>query len=330
MCALLRPSPCLVIVLLAPLLSGCIEPGSDGPESPPAPLTSLEVYEYRYDGDDVAYPGYAYGWMARITNHDSVNIPFIVKPVDNLTAFGPATNESWELFDAPAVDILPPGESKLYLFQATFANATNQTGFSVRVIETDQASPDVDAPIQQVGRFLRDLESPATGPNPVGPGQHVHTATVGVWLNGTSFYTNIPDLNADEAFPAGYDRSEFGGDPLPIYVYGEDRTEQPPGSKDTCHFTTITGYNALLKTQVEHGTSVRWLAPEEAYTRPGAEEHQLYGDVLVFMNTIVQHDGGVGPAERAPDPTGDCFRPQNSSPVPLPPPPTLSTTDTKS
>jgi hypothetical protein len=49
------------------------------------------------------------------------------------------------------------------------------------------------------------------------------------------------------------------------------------------------------------------LLPEEAYTREGAEEHFLYGDSLVFMNTVVANVGEVSELQALPQPTGDCF-----------------------
>lgn len=315
---LLRPLAGLLILLSAPLLAGCIDPPTEDAPTAIVPLTSLEVYEYRYEGDAVAFAGFSYGWMARLSNPGDHHVAFVVVPLANETLFGPAGNTSWETFDAPTPDVLAPGESKVYLFQQTFANVTNETGFRIDVI--DASDLEADAAVSERGVFRRGIHYSNEGMIPITAGQHVQTATVGVWLNGTSFYTNIPDLNASAEFPAGFNRSGVADAPLPIYVYDKDRSEQPAGSKDTCHFTTITGYNALLKTQVAEGTNVRWLAPEEAYTRPGAEDHHLYGDVLIFMNTIVQHDGGVGPAGRPPAPQGKCFDVNNTSPVPVPPP----------
>lgn len=154
----------------------------------------------------------------------------------------------------------------------------------------------------------------------VDPGMHVLTETVGLWTNGTSFYTNVASLLEDPAFPAGghidRDAAAASSAPLPIYVYGEENSEQPARSRDTCHFTTISGYNALLKRQTELAAGVRFLEPTEAYTREGAEDHLLYGDALLFLNTIVAIEGQTTTADQIPDPQGACFDPTNHIPTP--------------
>lgn len=316
------PTLCVLVVLSSIAFAGCID-GDEGRDGP-APLESLEVYEYRYGGDDVALPGIAHGWMARITNPGDSAVAFAVEPLGNGTRYGPAGDAGWEVLKAPQVDLLAEGESKVYLFQNTWTEAPNETGFQVHVFDrlpSGDGSETEDLRVMERGEFTREIAWKEEVTK-VAADQHVKTATVGVWLNGTSFYTNIAHLNDDPEFPLpdNANRSDFDGAPLPIYVYSEDRSDQPPGSKDTCHFTTITGYNALLKTQADQGTNVRWLAPEEAYTRPGAEEHWLYGDVLIFMNTIVAHDGPLGPADRVPNPQGDCFNTNNTARPPAPPP----------
>lgn len=289
-------------------ISGCIGAPS-GPSTDPGPLSSLSVYEYRYDGDDVAAAGVAHGWMARVTNTARSPVVFSVEALHaNETQWGPATDEGWQTSGDLRIDRLPPGGSRLYLFQATFSAAPSTTGFEVSVLDLDWElgdDPPQTAPVLESETFERSVDLRADLET-VEAGHHVQTATVGVWLNGTSFYTNIAQLNASSEFPAGYDNTTFNGDPLPVYVYDEDPSERPPGSRDECLLLTISGYNDLLKTQVDQGTNVRWLAPEEAYTREGAEDHHLYGEVLVFMNTIVAHED-PWPASEAPSPTGDCF-----------------------
>jgi hypothetical protein len=321
------------VVVLAVLLAGCIAPpGSDGTE--PARLSSLSVYEYRFQGDDAAFIGLSYGWMALITNEASRSVVFAVEPIHEETRFAPATTSVWSGGEDVTAERLGPGESRLYLFQTIHGSKVDETGFHVRVLdlslgpeETMTIGPagewnEASFGVLQQATFNRTLQWPETMTKVV-PGTHVQTRTVGVWSNGTSFYTNIAELNDDPAFPKGYDPAGFGGAPLPVYVYEDEASEQPPRSRDNCYFVTIGGYNALLKTQAAGGTNVRWLAPEEAYTRPGAEGHHLYGDVLVFMNHVVAVDGTVGPLGPLPDPQGDCFNPEHALPVlpvPLPMP----------
>jgi hypothetical protein len=125
------------------------------------------------------------------------------------------------------------------------------------------------------------------------PGQGVHVMTAGFWENGTLFYTNIEELD-DSSWPRAAWYAWDGATPLPVYVYDEDRAEQPAAWKDPFgatplagatglgYFTTIPGFNEALKGLSTTTTRVVRLSPEEAYTRDGNEEHPLYGDALVF------------------------------------------------
>lgn len=138
----------------------------------------------------------------------------------------------------------------------------------------------------------------------VGKGALVKAA--GFWENGTLFYTNMHEVddgprdgNTDESWPrAGW--YEYGGDDaLPVYVYDKDRSEAPPAwtagnevpDEDPFtgfvvpgrYFTTIPGFNEALKGLSTSTTVAVRIPPELAYTRPGNEEHPLYGDALVFL-----------------------------------------------
>lgn len=295
----------LALVSLA--LAGCIAGTPDDGSGPDhTDLDHLEVYEYRYTGDDIAVKGYTYGWMALVSNHGAHNVTVTVTTLGANATVCHATADGC---DAAANGTYPldVNGTALLLFQDP-EPVGNTTGWSIATGDGHASRG-----------FVRDLTF-ETGNARARPGDHVQTATVGVWVNGTSFYTNIADLDQNGTFPVGYDRETFDATPLPVYVYDESRTEQPVGSRDNCHFTTIDGYNTLLKTQAEHTTNVRWLAPEEAYTVDGAEDHFLYGDALVFLNTIVKHDGGTTNEDEAPDPTGECYDPRNiQRKIPTPP-----------
>ena len=294
-----------IAVLLLASLAGCV--AEEAPSD--AAAGDLAWQRIAYPGSDVVVDGTAYGFAGIIHNQGSSPAAVVLQPFGmDQVALGPVT-DSWEAtltgpLDAGSVSVaVGVGERVLVLGAATHA-AAGMVGLDARVfvgVDGVEAAP---------LRWAWNVTT-ASGTD-VGAGDHVQTQTVGFWTNGTSFYTNIPALNADPDFPAGYPRADFVGDPLPVYVYGADRTEQPPASRDTCHFTTIPGYNALLRTQAEGSTGVRFLAPEEAYTRPGAQDHPLYGDALVFMNTIVAHDGATGPLDTLPDPQGACFDEQNT------------------
>lgn len=149
------------------------------------------------------------------------------------------------------------------------------------------------------GTIVWDLMEPESGIS-AQAGQGVHVMTAGFWENGTLFYTNIAEIDADPDWPrAGWYTWE-GADPLPVYVYDTDRGEQPatwtdpqagtPAAgtvPDVGYFTTIPGFNEALKGLSTSTTRVVRLAPEEAYTRPGNEDHDLYGDAIVFYIKVL-------------------------------------------
>ncbi len=296
--------PMVMVLIAGAVLSGCLDGGGRDVQQDPQGLDSLEVYEYRYPGDAVMHAGYPYGWMARVTNDGDEPALFTVQAHDNDTEWGPVTSGGWQPENGTEAQALDAGQSLLFLFQRPAAPFVPSLEYTVSVVDsTERAS------------FNRTLTQPLREAG-VNANDQVTTATVGVWTNGTSFYTNIRGLNEDPGFPAGYDRENFGGSDLRVYVYDEDTSEQPAGSRDRCFSVTIPGYNDLLKSQAEGTSNVRFLAPEEAYTREGREDHDLYGDALVFMNTIVAHGGEVTPLQELPQPTGDCFDPQNTVPLP--------------
>lgn len=305
-----------VLFLILPLLAGCAtDPEPVAPEPFP-----LQVYRFAYEGSDVAVDGTQHGWLIRVSNptdlaYETTILPSglddaLVGPVGPTSGaapqevFLPARIEDGRALAPPPL-LLEPGASGVFLVKVDAYNGTGDertVGFRAFATRVSQPSTVIEAyrstwPVQV---------RPAT--TAVAAGDHVSTRTVGVWINGTSFYTNAADLLGDPAFPAAFSRNDTGSEDLPIYVYGSDRSEQPEGSKDACRFTTITGYNDLLLTQAEASTGVALLRPEAAYTVAGNEDHFLYGHPLIFLNTVVSHDGSTGPTDVPPDPTGPCFQ----------------------
>ncbi len=306
----------LVVSLLSLSLAGClVKDDGDGVDVPPSPLS---LYRFQYAGSDVAVDGVDHGWLIRVTNDgdtvQSVNLltsgiaSGLIGGIsetggtDPQTAWLPGRIENGQV-GAPIT--LDPGESGLFLARIQSYDGDGEVPVTVRAVSLDPEAFDPVATSTSISWTVA-VQSAAT---PATPGDHVQTVTVGVWLNGTSFYSNAADALADPDFPHadGWTSPDDPTDPLPIYVYGVDRDEQPLGSQDTCHFTTISGYNALLKTQSEGSTNVALLRPEAAYTVEGAEDHPLYGDSLVFLNTVVAHDGSTGTMDELPNPTGACF-----------------------
>ncbi len=289
-----------LLVLLMLTFAGCAAPA----DVTTVAETPLRVYFFDEPGVDW-FSG-TQGYLMRVSNPGDVNKTYTVRtPGMEAGRMGPATYEGWLAVEgsAPAdgsdwidhawpesTDTLAPGESRLWLME--FERTSVMHRYDVHVISDDWVYQ------------WQDVRRTAMGGPAVEPDQHVMTYTVGVWVNGTSFYTNNAAFHGDPEFPRGYAAEDFGGDPLPIYVYDEDRSEQPNKSKDTCHFTTITGYNALLKTQTVGGTGVRYLAPEEGYTLEGNEDHFLYGEPLIFLNRVVSMSDVP---DDVPNPTDACF-----------------------
>lgn len=171
------------------------------------------------------------------------------------------------------------------------------------------------------GAVLWDLAAPKEGDAAM-PGQGVHVMTAGFFENGTLFYTNIAEIDKDPRWPR-IDWYAWEGDlPLPVYVYDASRDEQAPvwkapsatlapvtgqvpdtgtpadqaidalpGQADeetgAGYFTTIPGFNAALQGLSTMTARVVRLEPEEAYTRPGNEDHPLYGDAIVFYIKVL-------------------------------------------
>jgi hypothetical protein len=139
-----------------------------------------------------------------------------------------------------------------------------------------------------------------------GKGAHVWYA--GFFENGTLFGTNIATVDESDWPRIGW---YAGGDhePIPVYVYDQDRSERPPhwgnplagtpaagspvdSAAGLGYYTTIPGFNDALKGLSNATTRVVRVAPEDAYTRPGNEGHPLYGHALVFLirvDTVVSN-----------------------------------------
>lgn len=306
----------LWVCFIAVLLTGCADESVT--PTPPDPFP-LEVYRFAWTGSDTAVAGVPLGGLLRVTNPTErgfeVRIVMhgvaeaLLGPIAETTgdapqtAFLPVRMENGTPTPSPAAYI-GAGASALFLTQILDVGA-DQADVRLDVLASSSRGAGVER--------LHWSVAQAEGGRPAAPGDHVQTVTVGVYLNGTSFYTNIAELDQDPAFVRSYAATDFGADPLPIYVYGDDRREQPAGSADQCHFTTIKGYNRLLLTQAEGSTNVKLLRPDQAYTVEGNEGHFLYGQGLVFLNTVVAHDGATGLLDIAPDPTGACFDAQNTA-----------------
>lgn len=177
---------------------------------------------------------------------------------------------------------------------------TGGTGFSVLRVSPGPGKGRLDLAYSfdrcdgaKVGTITWDLAEPERGDH-AEPGQGVHVYTAGFLEDGTLFYTNIKAIDHDD-----WPRTDWyaweGGDPLPVYVYEEDRSEEPlywedPQSGTPAagtvpglgYYTTIPGFNDALKGLSTNTVRVVRMEPEQGYTRAGNEDHPLYGEPLVF------------------------------------------------
>lgn len=142
------------------------------------------------------------------------------------------------------------------------------------------------------------ISSPVVGDRvQVGHGALVMTA--GFLPNGTLFYTNMQEMNALSEWPAISWYTWEGSDPLPVYVYDQDRSERPQEWNATVptpqgetvawsYFTTIKGFNEALKGLSVNTPRVVYINATDAYTQPGREDHVLYGHDLVFYIQVLE------------------------------------------
>jgi len=174
------------------------------------------------------------------------------------------------------------------------------TGGSYKALDrTEITWPDAEGCAGGVElRWLGLFEKPQEGEQ-AQAGQGAHVLTAGFWENGTLFFTNMVTVDQAPLPRAGW--YEWGGaEPLPVYVYDQDSSERPALWNPTggtplqgiaplpAYSTTIPGFNEALKGLSTTTTRVVHVAPEDAYTRPGYEDHPLYGDAVVFLIKLVE------------------------------------------
>lgn len=123
------------------------------------------------------------------------------------------------------------------------------------------------------------------------PGIGARVRTVGFYENGTIFYTNMEDVWDNEVLPRvrlSEDPPAF--EPLKVYVGGE-RGERPPEPYNRSGYVpVIEGFDAALVGMRAGELKFTHIAPDEAYTRPGNEDHVLYGFALDFLIEVVSVD----------------------------------------
>lgn len=131
------------------------------------------------------------------------------------------------------------------------------------------------------------------------PGQGVHAWYAAFLANGTLLDTNVQGIDRSDQPRVSYYQSE-PYKPIPVYVYGQDRSEEPAYWKDPLasapaplapvddaagvgYFTTIRGFNEALKGLSTTTTRAVYVAPQDAYTDAAHKDSPLYGEALVFL-----------------------------------------------
>lgn len=127
-----------------------------------------------------------------------------------------------------------------------------------------------------------------------GVGAQVYT--VGYWDNGTIFYTNMREVRDNAALPwhrLSEDADENASfEPIRAYVGGGDEPVPEPYNSSG-YVKLIPGFDARLRSNggMRGGETLTVrIPPEEAYTRPGREDHPLYGDALTFVIHVASVD----------------------------------------
>ena len=288
--------PLLVLLLVASALSGCLYfgPGCDSPQAAEI-LTPLVEGRYLHTDASQDWDTLLLANTSQAVGNTSTT-PFIDPP-------------SWT---AEQVEISPAAAASNFTLLRVHPGTGNAT---LRVISRAETSVHGVCEGAQNNGIAWTLMPSVPGAM-AKPGQGVHVLTAGFWENGTLFYTNIEALDHDKAWPRASWYEWEGGDPLPVYVYDQDRAEEPmlwhgttagtplgaPTQNATAwdYFTTIPGFNNALKGLSTNTVRVVRLTPEEGYTRAGNEQHPLYGAALVFYIKVLDVEDLPCPADLGP------------------------------
>ena len=268
-------SPAVAILLL---LSGCVLPPL-GNDACPEPIGWFLTGPFDEDGRASMFlgPTYRILFFGRSTAADNADLTMRIKE----PAFS-TKDPVVKYFNASAEEGLSPngtvmgGATPSFFAEQDFGEGNYTLALSQ---DSTQCDPPGELSVSQAFTHVSPGESAR-------PGVGVMVKTAGFWQNGTLFYTNMARVHDDPKFErAGWYEYE-GDDPLPVYIYNETRTERPERYNASGFVTTIPGFNEALKKTFVGTSAVASLSPTEAYTRPGNENHDLYGDAIVFYIEI--------------------------------------------
>ncbi len=135
------------------------------------------------------------------------------------------------------------------------------------------------------------------------PGLGVHVRSVGFWDNGTVFWTNMQEVDQREDLPLGYLGPPGNMTPLKVYVGGERGEDPPERYAERGYVPVIRGFDERLHGMRAGDILAVRIAPEDAYTYDGNEDHALYGDALNFVievTKVVEIEEESGPLDDPP------------------------------
>lgn len=273
----------LFCVSLVFVVSGCVlEPEQSGPCE--LPVFSVVTGPLNEENGITRETGRSIPALVRLTNQAHVELAAILpdKPVQSAA---PSQLDQFVVTTISGNTTLKPNETLFALVEFNGRFGGEYPPFELRaslVAPSGRAvdcfnEPSASAMYTFVGEYQGETAEAGLG---------TQVLTAGFWTNGTLFYTNIDRVHNDTRIPrAGWYEFE-NGDPLPVYVYNSSRAELPPRYNRSGYVTTIPGFNDALKGLSVSGSKVTVIPPELAYTRPGNEAHDLYGDEIVFYIEI--------------------------------------------
>lgn len=287
----------LAALALAALLPGCATPGA-GPISCPGHGYATVSQEGRPPGADPRQPA---------------DVPYVVSGLEprfapTLAANTTVATPQEDGHGAPVAAERTEFNSTLpgqRLERLRFAPADLARGIEVRWRITDAVPAGCDG---GAGGLTHTVGGAVQEGRMLTPGHGAHVWYAGFWENGTLFETNIEALDHSHWPRAGwYESSPY--DPLPVYVYDRNRSEEPTHWKPPTqaartgtpvdgplslplgaatqegglgYSSTIRGFNEGLKGLSTTGQRVVWMAAKDAYPT-GTANNPLAGANLVFL-----------------------------------------------
>lgn len=280
--------PLLGLLLTALLVTaGCLGSTGEVLAGCEEPLQVATFHGPTHDGALERAPGQAVPILLWVENPYDVELEVTLATHPQATAY---IDHEEGLAKAPAGHRLEPGERSLLGANVQEALPNGSVAISLLHHVPEGAGPvegnlcDYNGEVRRWFELAEPIEPDATAE----PGKGVLVRTVGVWRNGTSFYTNHGGFHDRTDLPRSYLGNYSGNDPLKVYVYNDTGDEMPERYDESGYATTIPGFNEALEGLPTVGARFTAFAPAEGYTQDGNEDHPLYGDALAFYIEAIE------------------------------------------